>query len=211
MVATVKIVEITGSEASPTYTEKSTAAGSGSRYCTKDTASVSEAANYPIPIPESGTNRSYWKSHCLDITSGPSSYIKNVKYYQTWTNNPHDDWSLGTNGNLIVGVSSSSVSDCITLSQGCSQSDYDQATGTEGQTGDAIETTHSYYSSCPGKQMSITNFNSSDNALMVHSGQVVGAGETGKSRIVVTQLIVGSGATPGSKPDVTATFVYEEA
>jgi len=211
MVATVKIVEVTGSEASPTFTEKSTAAGSGSRYCTTDTADINTAANYPIPIPDSGTNRSYWKSHCLDITSGPATYIKNVKYYQTWSNDPATDWSLGSGGDLIVGVSSSSVTDCRTLSQGCPLANYDQATGTEGQTGDPLETTHSYYSATPGKYMSITNFNSSDNALMVQAGEVVGSGETGKSYLVVTQLIVGSGATPGPKPDVTATFVYEEA
>ena len=211
MVATVEIKEITGPEASPTYTLKDDSAHP-SRYYTADIAD-SDSTDYPIPIPTtSGSiNRSYWKSHCLDITSGPSTYIKNVRYYQTWTSSPHDDWNLGAGGDLIVGVSSSSVSDCRTKSQGCPQSQYDQATGTQGTTGDPIETHHAYYKNCAGKKMSITNFSSQSSALMVQSGQVVGAGETGKSYIVVTQVLVGSGATPGTKPDRTATFVYDEA
>jgi len=208
MAATVVIKEITGPEGSPTYTLKDES--NPSRYYTAD-ISDSDSTSYPIPIPTAGTNRSFWKSHCLDITSGPDTYIKNVRYYQTWTNSPNEDWSLGTDGDIIVGVSSSSVDDCRTLSQGCPQSSYDQATGTIGQTGDPIETTHSYYSATAGKKMSITYFSSQTSALMVQSGQVVGAGETGKSYIVVTQVIVGSGATQGLKPDRTATFVYDEA
>jgi len=208
MVATVVIKEVTGPEASPTYTLKDES--NPSRYYTADLAD-SDSTAYPIPIPDSGINRSFWKSHCLDITSGPDTYIKNVRYYQTWTTSPNADWSLGTGGDLIVGVSSSTVEDCRTLSQGCPISNYDQATGTVGQTGDPIETTHSYYSTTAGKKMSITNFDSLDNALMVQSGQVVGAGETGKSYLVVTQVLVGPGATQGLKPDRTATFVYDEA
>jgi len=208
MVATVEIKEITGSEASPTYTLKDDSSNP-SRYYTADIAD-SDSTAYPIPIPTTGTNRSFWKSHCLDITVAPDTYIKNVRYYQTWTTSPHDDWSLGTDGDLIVGVSSSTVADCRTLSQGCPIANYDQATGTVGTTGDAIETTHSYYSATAGKKMSITNFSSQNSALMVQSGQVVG-NTTGKSYIVVTQVIVGSGATQGLKADKTATFVYDEA
>jgi len=210
MVATVHIKEITGPASSPTYTYKDTT--SGSRYYTADIAD-SDSTQYPIPIPTtSGSiNRSYWKSHCLDIVSGPSTYIKNVRYYQTWSTSPHDDWELGAGGDLIVGVSSNSVEDCRKYSQGCPQSSYCQATGTEGVTGDPLETHHTYYSGTAGKKMSITHFSSQSSALMVQSGQVVGSGQTGKSYIVVTQLLVGSGATPGLKPDKTATFVYDEA
>ena len=208
MVATVQIKEVTGPEGSPTYTLKDTS--NKSRYYTADLAD-SDSTDYPIPIPTAGTNRSYWKSHCLDITVGPDTYIKNVKYYQTWTTDPNTDWALGTDGDLIIGVSSSTVADCRTLSQGCPIASYDQATGTQGTTGDPIETTHTYYSATAGKKMSITNFSSQSSALMVQSGQVVGAGETGKSYLVVTQVIVGSGATQGLKADKTATFVYTEA
>lgn len=208
MVATVEIKEITGPEGSPVYTLKDTS--HPSRYYTADLPDEDSTA-YPIPIPDTGTNRSFWKSHCLDITVGPDTYIRNVRYYQTWNVDPHTDWSLGTDGDLIVGVSSTSVDDCRVLSQGCPQEDYDQATGTVGLTGDPIETTHAYYSNTAAKFKSITNFSSQSSALMVQSGQVVGAGETGKSYIVVTQVIVGPGATQGIKPDKTATFVYDEA
>lgn len=208
MVATVTIKEVTGPESSPTFTLKDTS--NPSRYYTADLADSNSTA-YPIPIPESGTNRSFWKSHCLDITVGPSTYIKNVRYYQTWDTSPAVDWQLGTGGDLIVGVVSSDVNDCRRISQGCPLANYDQATGTVGTTGDPIETTHSFYSTKVGKVKSITNFMSLNNALMVQSGQVVGAGGTGKSYLVVTQVIVGPGAVQGTKPDKTATFVYDEA
>ena len=209
MVATVSIKEITGSAGSPTYTLKDDSSNP-SRYYTADLAD-SASTSYPIPIPTAGTNRSYWKSHCLDITSGPDTYIKNVRYYQTWTTDPNTDWALGTNGDLIVGVSSSSVDDCRTLSQGCPPASYEQATGTPGSTGDALESSHTYYAGTSGKYKSITYFSSQSSALMVQSGQVVGASGTGKSYIVVTQVLVGPGATQGLKSDKTATFVYDEA
>lgn len=209
MVATVVIKEITGPEGSPTYTTKDDGSNP-SRYYTADLAD-SASTSYPIPIPDTGTNRSYWKTHFLDITSAPDTYIKNVKYYQTWSTSPNADWALGTNGDLVVGISSSTVTDARILTQGFPTSSYDQATGTQGTTGDGIASTHSYYSSLPnGQEVSITNFDSQDNALMVQSGQVVG-NSTGESYCVVTQVIVGVGATQGSKADKTATWVYDEA
>jgi len=208
MPATVYIKEVTGSESSPTLTLKDTS--NPSRYYTADRPE-SNLTDYPIPIPDSGTNRSFWKSHCLDVTSGPSTHIKDIKYYQTWDSSPHDDWELGTGGDLIVGVSSNSESDWRTKTQGCPFSEYDQATGTEGTTGDPLETTHSYYSSTPGKYTSITHFSSQSSALMVQAGVAFSSGETGQSNLVVTQLIVGPGATPGLKDLKTATFVYDEA
>jgi hypothetical protein len=55
----------------------------------------------------------------------------------------------------------------------------------------------------------ITHFDNQTNALMVQSGQVVGAA-TGRSWCIATQVLVGSGATQGEKADKTATFVYSE-
>jgi len=208
MVATVTIKEITGPSGSQSYTLKNTSIVS--RYYTADVADSGSTA-YPIPVPTTGTRPSYWKSVCLDCTSGPDTYIKNVRYYQTWNTSPNSDWSLGTSGDLVVGVSSSSVGDCRVLTQGCPQDKYTQAIGNQGTSGNLIEADHWYYSNCAGKKSSITNFDSLANALMVVSGQWLGQNATGKSYIVVTQVIVGSGATQGLKASKTATFVYDEA
>jgi len=46
---------------------------------------------------------------------------------------------------------------------------------------------------------------------MVQAGVAFTSSQTGQSHLVVTQLIVGPGATPGLKDLKTATFVYDEA
>jgi len=114
-------------------------------------------------------------------------------------------------------VSSASVSDAQTFTQGFPSSSYDQAAGTVGSFGYNLSGTgaenHSFYSGCSspmsGGASTITDFDSVDNAYMVQSGQVVGAA-TGRSWCIATQVIVASGATQGEKTDKTATFVFSE-
>ena len=212
MVATVHIEQITGSPGSETYTYKDTT--SGTRYYTADIPDKDSTA-YPIPIPtnNNGISGSYWATHCINVVSAPSTYIKNLRYYQTWNTSPKDDWSLGNGGDLVIGISSSTISDARTFTQGFPSSQYDQATGTIGVCGDFISGNHAYYAACAsplsGGATTITDFDSVNNAYMVQSGQVVGA-TTGRSYCIVTQVLVGSGATQGEKVDKTATFVYSE-
>ena len=216
MAATVQVEQITSTAGSETFTYKDTT--SGTRYYTSDSA-VKDATTNPIPVPtvNDGYSGSYWVTHCVNVTAAPTTYIKNLRYYQTWSDSPYVDWTLGTNGDLVIGISSNTVSDAQTFTQGFTSGSYDQATGTAGTFGNWISgstaTSHSYYSglSAPlsGGATTIANFDSTDNAYMVQSGQVVGAA-TGRSFCIVTQVLVGSGATQGEKSDKVATFVFSE-
>ena len=216
MAATVQVEQITGALGSETFTYKDTT--SGTRYYTADDP-TKDATTNPLPIPtkDAGKSGSYWVTHCINVTGAPTTYIKNLRYYQTWSTSPYDDWALGTGGDLLIGISSASIADARTFTQGFPSSSYDQADGSEGNYGYWISgseaTNHSYYSGCSaplsGGATTIADFDSTDNAYMVQSGQVVGA-STGRSYCIVTQVIVASGATQGEKADKTATFVFSE-
>lgn len=229
MVATVQIEQMTGAAPGSFHPRDSNAVASksGTRYMTSDEYD-SSLTTYPIPIPtnNNGISGSYWVTHCLNCTVAPDTYIKDVKYYQTWSSDPNTDWDLAAAGwgstgriapGLYIGVSSATIANCRILSQGFPSGSYDQADGTQGTFGYAISTAtngHSYYLGCSapasGGMVSITNFDSLDNAIMVQSGQVLGP-STGRTYCIVTQVLVGSGATAGNKTDKTATFSYTEA
>jgi hypothetical protein len=181
--------------------------------------------SYPIPIPTAGqgASGSYWVTHCLNCTVAPDTYIKDIRYYQTWSSNPDTDWSLsnGDTGDpapgLYIGISSASVADARIYTQGFPSGSYDQATGTQGIYGDIISGSngHTYYkeltdTALSGGMVPIEHFDNLSNAYMVQSGQALGA-STGRSYCIVTQVVVGSGATAGEKTDKTATWVYSEA
>jgi len=240
MVATVKIVQLTGTAGSESYHVKTNTGGevSSTRYMTSDQWDGS-LDTYPIPIPttDSGISGSYWVTHCLQCTVAPSTYCKNVKYYQTWTNSPKADWALGSSSTankiqpgLYIGVSSNSVAACrnyLSGSQGFPTGSYVQATGVEETFGYYISGfnvagangAHTYYSGAnrdgtplSGGMVSISNFDSQANAICVQSGSFVTDGSVlpKYSYCIVTQVLVGSGATQGEKTDKTATFVYTE-
>ena len=214
MAATVQIEEITGTAGSETYTVKNTS--KFSRYFTEDTHASSQTTN-PIPIPTNngGVSGSYWKTHCINVTVAPSTYIKNLRYYINWAAHPSStsEWDLGYKGDHVIGISSATIADARIYTQGFPTSQYDQATGVVGVYGDFISGNHSYYSAIAtalsGGATSNYDFTTQGNAYMVQSGQVVGA-TTGRSYCIVTQVLVASGATQGEKADKTATFVYDE-
>ena len=227
MTATVVIEQITG-PAPGTYHPRDSnavAQGSGTRYMTSDQYD-SSLTNYPIPIPKNyqGISGSYWVTHLLKCTVLPDTYLKDLKYYQTWNVDPVTDWSLGNPGSsldpgLYIGISSSTVAEAKTGgSQGFPSGLYVQATGTEGVFGDLIKDSHTYYSTTcaspvSGGMIPINTFSDIDNAYIVHSGNFVTSADSTPKRsyAIVTQVLVGSGATPGNKADKTATFTYTEA
>jgi len=103
------------------------------RYCTAD--DPNPGLNNPIPIPSTGENNSYWKSHFLEITVAPSVQIDNIRWYTDGTL----DW--GTDVRVIVGVKP--IGD-----NGCPIANYEQATGVEGTSGNHIldaTNGHGYY------------------------------------------------------------------
>lgn len=209
MAATVVIKEITGSEANPTYTTKNT--DIKSRYYTADIPD-SGSTSYPIPIPTTygKVNPSFWKTHCLQVTSGPEEYIKNIRYYQNWSSHPSSssEWDLGyPSGDVVIGISGLTIAQAREQTAGMPSSQYDQAHGAVGTSGARIDLEHTYYTGA----VSMYNFNSLANAFMVFSGQAFsGSNKTGLSYCVVTQVWVGSGASHGNKTDKTATWVYDE-
>jgi len=128
-----------------------------------------------------------------------------------------EDWLLGNSGDLVIGVSANSVANARISTQGFSSSAYDQSDGVQGTFGyfiSAASNGHTAYkdnaTALSGGACSTAPFNSLANAYMVQSGQVVGAAGTGRSYFMVTQVLVGSGATQGDKADHTATYVYSE-
>ena len=229
MSATIVIEQWTGAAPGTPHTRDANAVASksGTRYMTSDQYD-SSLTTYPIPIPTTanGLSGSYWVTHCLNCTVAPDTYIKNVKYYQTWTADPNTDWSLAGGSwtrsgkigpGLYIGISSSTVADAKLLTQWFASGNYDEADGTEGTFGYVISTAtngHAHYLGCSspasGGMVSIAHFSDLDNAYMVQSGQALGAA-TGRTYCIVTQVLVGSGATAGNKADKTATFSYTEA
>jgi hypothetical protein len=171
-----------------------------------------------------GASGSYWVTHCLNVTVAPDTYIKDIRYYQTWTSDPDTDWSLsnGVTGDpapgLYIGISAnaSTIAEARIFSQGFPSGSYEQANGVEGTAGYLISSTtngHDYYadpSAISGGMVQINHFDNLSNAYMVQSGQALGA-TTGRTNCIVTQVVVGSGATAGEKADKTATWVYSEA
>jgi len=222
MVSTVQIEQMYGATpGSFKIKDNSGTAKSGTRYQVSDQWDGS-LTTYPIPIPvnDKGFSGSYWTTHCINVTAAPSTYIKNLRYYQTWTNSSKQDWALGSsnarNAGLYIAASSTTLANTRILTQGFHSGQYKQATGTEGVCGTQISggTGYKWYSSnrvarISGGMVPIEKYNSVSTAFMVQSGQVVGA-TTGRSYCIATQVIVGSGATAGDKADKTATFVFSE-
>lgn len=235
MTATVQIEIIYGA-APGTYSardDNAVADGLGTRYMAYDDGSDSSITTYPIPIPTNGNgiSGSYWVTHCLNVTVAPDTYIKDVKYYQTWSTDPNTDWSLagagwagtGIGPGLYIGASSQTIvaaQNTTSGSQGFPSGSYEQAAGTQGTCGNWISSAtngHDYYIGCAnpasGGMVSITHFTSA-NPYIVQSGNVYHNGSSnsvGRTRCIVTQVLVGSGATAGNKDDKTATFSYTEA
>ena len=189
MVATVNVVE--GNGATVTWTTITSA-----RYCTSDT--YNPGTNYPCVIPSSGYNYSYWKHHALSI-SGTFTQVSNIKWYTDGT----IGWTLGTGGEVRVGIRD-------TGDNGCPPANYQQATGTQGTTGYAIEDAtngHAYYNTQTTPTAPVTNYTSAS-PLTVDSNTYTSA--TTATYAVVTQVKIASDATQGAQSAETFTFRYDE-
>jgi hypothetical protein len=194
LVATVVVKELNG--AGPAYTTVDDGA-SPARYKTKD--EVTSDLNYPCVIPAAGLAYSYWKSHGLDL-SGSFTRINNVRWY---TDEVTDTWTVGTDGKVIVAQRSSG-------DHGCPDASYDQATGTEGTTGDYlfdITDGHAYFKSGVGATPVEVSTYVVGSMMTVDTGNHDAAEKT---KHVVTQVVLDDDATQGLQTDATYTFVYDE-
>jgi len=176
MAATVVINRLTG--AGPTTTAITSTTN---RMSTSDV--VAPGTSDPIPIPGAGTNYSFWISTRLEATVAPTNGINNIKWYS-------DGTSFGT-GLTCLGDDSSN---------------YAEATGTQGTTGDVLNDTEvTGLSSVTGTD--VTTYTSG--APQTVAGSIGAAtGEFGDR--FVYQLGVGSTADVGTMTARTLTWQFDE-
>ena len=149
-----------------------------------DTHSTAGTDN-PIRVPDTGTNYSYWATMRLNVSENDEgNTISNMKWYTDGTNN------LGTGLGLDVALASA----------------YDQAVGTEGTSGSAIDGNHSNLIS------SVTGaFNYDSDSPLDIDATVTGTSSTGEiGDFVIKQVTVGSTAGPGSSTAEDMFFRYDE-
>lgn len=174
MAATVIINRLTG--AGPTLTAITSTTN---RMSTSDVAAP--GTSNPIPIPDAGTNYSFWVVTRLQATVAPDNGINNIKWYS-------DGTAFGTgltcNGNSATA--------------------YTQATGTVGTSGTLLNTTNYPTVTAP---VNVTTFTSGSPKTVTGS---LGAatGEFGDR--FVYQLAVGTTATVGTMAARTFTWQFDE-
>jgi len=174
MAAVVEIQRLTG--AGPTRT---TITSINTRANADDTHTTGGTTN-PVRIPASGTNYSFWVSTQLNVISGLSGTIDNLKWF-----------------------SSGSVGTGLTLN-GMDATAYVQATGTVGTTGIVLNTTnHPNLTTTP---VSVFTFTSGSPKSV--PGSTTSSGPFGN--LFVYQFAVASTASPGATSQPTFTWQYDE-
>ena len=190
MTATVSIKEANG--AGPTLTVITQG-----RYCTED--GYNPGDSNPCVVPASGVNYGYWKHHALNI-SGSFTKVNNIRWFTS--GNIKTNWSLGTGGMLLVAIKSSG-------DNGCPSANYDQATGTQGETGDYLKDPsngHTYYRGETANPADADGYTSASPLTIDTTDYAAPA----VSKYVVTQPKIASNATQGDKPNETLTYRYDE-
>ncbi len=198
MPATVEIHECYGGTDGAPGSETANISGANSRYMTQDSYSANDTA-YPIPIPTSDFNYSFWKHTYLKITGGSFTQINNIRW---WTDGTIS-WTCGTGGGLYVGNRDSGDIGCPM------DAEYDVATGTAGVTGHAIDDAtngHGYYNTQTTKVKLATNWTSANKAVVDSANHTT----TGKCKAIVSQVKVATDATQGAQSAETFTFSYDE-
>lgn len=189
-VATLVVKQYTG--ATPTKTTVTTP-----RLSTSDVAAP--GTNNPIPIPTSSFKYSFWMSLALSISAmNDATLLNNHKFYSDGT----IGWTLGTSGELRLGARDSG-------DFGCPEGSYDQATGTQGDTGDDLEDPtngHDYYKGQTNKSDPVGNYTSGSPATIDTADKTA----AGDFKHVVLQAKVASDATRGAQAAETLTFQYDE-
>ena len=153
--------------------------------------------DYPIPIPTSGFKYSYWVSICLDLT-GTFTKINNVRFYSDGA----IGWNFGTGGELRRGNRDSG-------DHWCPDASYEQALGTEGDTGYTIEDVtngHDYYNAQIAKTANVASDTEASPALIDSIDHTA----VGKTKAVVLQCKVANDAVQGEQADETLSFKYDE-
>jgi hypothetical protein len=195
MVATVTVVELTGSGPTPTTISNRV------RLFSDDVATnqgTPQSTN-PVVIPTSGYNYSYWKAVCLNL-AGSGFSITNVRHYS----NGDINWTFGTGGELRRGNHDAG-------DDGVADASYVQATGYAGTTGYAIDDAvngHTSFNGQSTKTVDVNTENGSGNAAVIDSGTHTVAERT---KHIVLQVKVNEDATQGTQTAKTLTWMYDES
>lgn len=156
---------------------------------------------FPVPIPTSSFNYSYWKHICLDI-SGTFTKVDNIRHYSDGA----IGWNFGTLGELRRGNRDSGDIGCGVDTANGHADNYEQAHGgVEGTTGAELGVNHAFFAGQTTKTTDI-DLDVAPNGVVVDS-----AGETvaGKTLAVVVQVKVDTDATSGVQTAETMTWKYD--
>lgn len=179
MAATVIINRLTG--AGPTenaITSINTRANAEDAHTTAGTTNS-------ILIPTAGSNYSFWVNTQLDVTAITGGTVDNLKWYTDGSNN------FGTGVTCNVAVASGA---------------YDQATGTEGETGTQLTYANYGTDDLEGEPSDAFAYTSGSPLAVVGSTSSTGA----FGGIVVYQLVVASTASSGATSAETFTWRYDD-
>jgi len=174
MAATATVEELNGA---PTGTP---ATVTNVRFCTAD--DDNPGASYPIPIPDSSSVNSYWKTLRLKF-SGSYTQVTNVYIYTDGTS------GFGTGITTYIGDETGET--------------YEQATGTPGEDGDEMVTSHT---GIDGKTDLFTYTSGSPKEV----DTTTISGDPDYAKVIVLQMNVASTATAGTLSAETITWQYDE-
>lgn len=204
MTATIAVQEVYGASATfQTVTNRV-------RLFTADQATnqTTPDLTYPVPIPAASFNYSYWKHICLDISSTFTS-VGNIRHYADGSS----AWNWGTGGGLRRGNRDSGDNGVGVDTANGHTSGYQQAAGTVGTTGYAIEAAtvgHAFYNGQTTKTADLMSDTvGSPCTIELSSTAITGAG---KSKAVVVQVKVDTavnGASSGVQSAKTMTWKYD--
>lgn len=173
------------------------------RYCTMDSASPGQTN--PIPIPDSGYNPSYWKTHFLYISGQDGgtydfTYVSSMRWYCDGT---MFNWGSSTVSGMVLLLDASGDGSQYGVVSGS----YAQATGKQGTSGNKL-TKHGAWSA----SSNATVANSLVNAIMVDYRKLEPNDTAGYvcSKCLIHQAWVGSNAASGNPGTETYTWVWDE-
>jgi len=177
MVAVVRIIRKTGAGPATDFIDTL-----NTRANALDSHTVADTAN-PIQIPTDGaTKASFWVVTRLQTTTNPDNLIDNIEWF--------------TDGSNTFGTGVASVGETAT--------DYTQATGTAGDTGDLLTT--GVYSSLTTDPVDVFTFTSA--APNPVAGSTTGTQEFGDHMVYQNQVT--SDASAGTTPTETWTWRFDE-
>lgn len=185
MAATVNIKRWTGSTGSSGHiiTSINTVANACDQHQTNAATSV-----WPILIPSTGTNYSYWVSTKLATgATGPAGTINNLRWYGDGS----ADWKTG------VGCKVATAPPEFVY--------YRDATGVQGESGTELTTEN--HAGIEAEPVDFTTYTAA--APLSLDGSTTEA-DTDFGSWVIYQLSVGTTATPGTTAKETFTWIYDE-